>query len=399
MTKMTDEELVAVWRDVQIAKVGTRNIYASHLLAHIAALTAERDEVGAEKTKAEGWVGLARGELLARGLPATNREEAMASLRAALSERDTLREQLAKVTAERDEMKRILDDIQATTTPRSFQGELVAATVERLANERDALRERVRALAEQAETKARMLATARQRGDAAESRLAAIRQRAANSAAMADIYEEHDGSIEESCLAVARYITGEDAQPPQTDDLSAVEQWRENVEAKAEKCRCGEPQSRHDATGYRMAWDGGPNWSVICDGFTPAEPTTAEAFATVRMTDERLRNICEQEPGLDADDAEEVLAELKRARDNETLLERRMGAQRRALEETLKLHHRMPGDIVAQIQVALTDAPPVFTLEEVERAARGVAADSKDPHAHNAAIAVWERLESTRRKS
>lgn len=35
----------------------------------------------------------------------------------------------------------------------------------------------------------------------------------------------------------------------------------------------------------------------------------------VRMTDERLRDLCEREPGLDPDEAEELLAEVKRARE------------------------------------------------------------------------------------
>lgn len=43
-------------------------------------------------------------------------------------------------------------------------------------------------------------------------------------------------------------------------------------------------------------------------------------MTTKRMEDERLRNICEQEPGLDAEDAEEVLQELDRARQSETEL-------------------------------------------------------------------------------
>jgi len=39
-----------------------------------------------------------------------------------------------------------------------------------------------------------------------------------------------------------------------------------------------------------------------------------------RMTDERLMNLCEQEPGLDAEDAEEVFSDLKRARSEEARL-------------------------------------------------------------------------------
>jgi hypothetical protein len=45
--------------------------------------------------------------------------------------------------------------------------------------------------------------------------------------------------------------------------------------------------------------------------------------AMTRMTDERLMNLCEQEPGLDAEDAEEVFSELKRARSEEARLLRK----------------------------------------------------------------------------
>lgn len=38
------------------------------------------------------------------------------------------------------------------------------------------------------------------------------------------------------------------------------------------------------------------------------------------MTDERIRQVCEQEPGLDEQDAAEVLTEVKRAREAEVRL-------------------------------------------------------------------------------
>lgn len=48
-----------------------------------------------------------------------------------------------------------------------------------------------------------------------------------------------------------------------------------------------------------------------------ALPQEDEMSEPKRMTDERLRNLCEQEPGLDEIDAEEVLSELKAARASE----------------------------------------------------------------------------------
>lgn len=171
-----------------------------------------------------------------------------------------------------------------------------------------------------------------QEKNAAESRLAAIRQRAGDDSRLAEVLEQNVGKGGNAALrAVARYILGDEA-PSEVDG-------RENEDAKW--CAvCGEvgqhkmscrPQNREDAARH-------------------AEPTTAEAFASIK-----------REWGHGSPASERNLGYV-------SLLERRMGAQQRALEEVLKLHHRMPGDVISQIQAALTDASPVFTLEDVERA-------------------------------
>lgn len=85
------------------------------------------------------------------------------------------------------------------------------------------------------------------------------------------------------------------------------------------------------------------------------EPTTAEAFATVR---EALSLAFSCASGTDAKTA---LA----------LLERRMGAQERAIRDALA--HGCIRDVAscvycAALSSALTDAPPAFSLEEVRQA-------------------------------
>lgn len=73
-------------RDAGLRKVWLGAL--SGLGARIAALEAARDAEGAARTAAEGWIGLVRGELSARGFPALDRTVAMESIRRVLTERD-----------------------------------------------------------------------------------------------------------------------------------------------------------------------------------------------------------------------------------------------------------------------------------------------------------------------
>lgn len=145
--------------------------------------------------------------------------------------------------------------------------------------------------------------------NAAESALAAIRQRAGDADAVWSAFvrgrvpslSDMDGA-----LSVIRYVVGEDGAGP----------------------------------GRSHEWDGSP--------VEAAEPTTAEAFATVRA---ELLHQQYPENGP-------TMAAL-------SLLERRMGAMERAARLVLGCGGVAGFD---KLRSALTGGPPVFTLEEVERA-------------------------------
>ena len=86
---------------------------------------------------------------------------------------------------------------------------------------------------------------------------------------------------------------------------------------------------------------------------TKEKPTPAEAFA-------RLRAYLEITGAPDTVwDSSEELALL-------TLLQRLMGLQERAIREALRDIEADEGDPWATLHAALTDTPPVFSLEEIE---------------------------------
>jgi hypothetical protein len=92
---------------------------------------------------------------------------------------------------------------------------------------------------------------------------------------------------------------------------------------------------------------------------TTTEPTTAEAFATVQQSMEAC--------GAVHDIAGRALS----------LLERRMGAMDAALRGC-RVHLKCTTGCVCDVCAALTDAPPVFTLEEAVSVFRGEGADDRD---------------------
>lgn len=92
---------------------------------------------------------------------------------------------------------------------------------------------------------------------------------------------------------------------------------------------------------------------------TKKEPTTADAFATVREIVEEMSEVTEDRPAW------------KVLRKELALLERRMGAMERAARlvlETKGANTREAIDAWTALRAALTGAPPVFTLEEVKGA-------------------------------
>jgi hypothetical protein len=246
-----------------------------------------------------------------------------------------LRAHISALTAELDEKN---TDLQAQTTL------TLNAHVER-----DALRERVKTL--EARDKhlveaATNLATER---DNIASALAAIRQRAGDEASLlrraevgaimgagssewdedihAEVAQRGDvDTLHGAALAVARYILGDDATGPSETPAERV----------ARMC------AMHDAR-IVGGMDAGPEQEPRpCDVQREApEPTTAEAFATLRHANEH---------GGWSGEAVDALS----------LLELRMG-ELEALLDSVN---------AGWAGAALTDAPSVFTLEEIRKAFR-----------------------------
>lgn len=299
-----------------------------------------------------------------------------------------LRAHIAALTAERDEA---LEDAKRADT----------AAVRNVA-ELDALRERVRALErentqhctwrEVAEARATQAARARDRAKEAveqrhrqaqdaESRLAAIRQWAGDTGHLGVIawnaaYSRETESMAEKtprmAEAVARYIVGDDA--PASSEMDGL---REECGNTGIDRRGAEPIAAH-ADPTLPEWMCGPHpvvggWGVVCvlpkghegghsDGTEtdevapPPEPTTAEAFA-------KLRGFLRED--YDPEEFEALSAAL-------SLLERRMGAALALANDVEQLGNLHSGGGVVAVSKAilatLTDAPTVFTLEDVCKA-------------------------------
>lgn len=211
---------------------------------------------------------------------------------------DDLRAHIAAVTAERDEAR----------------GAMVLA-----ANERDALRERVREVERERDQWRESRYIAAGERHVAESRLSAIRQRAGESEWVEGLTRKH------GVHAAIRYIVGDDAT--------------------AQTCgNCEDVQPETCAT--------------------HPEPTTAEAFATVR---EALALV-------EAGSVDDV-GTYYGAHDSLSLLECRMGAQARILAKWHTDLLSVNPEFNDPAYNALADAPPVFTLEEVTHAMQHAGSD------------------------
>jgi hypothetical protein len=345
--KMTDEELNLIQRD--------------------AALPVEHQSPGADE----------RGRLLAH-------------IAALTVERDALGRLAIELGAELDDLRRSVEELHSVLgtndgTPHGPGLVEAARALRKKADEADALRERVQAQTTYKEAW-------RTRADVAESRLSAIRQRAGDTDGLVRVGEVcaimgspncewddaihedvrqrgDDGVVRDVATGTARFIVGNDApaappsQPPQTDDLDAIEQRHENQGAEATT----------ETTAARLLRE--ERETQVAAVRRAAEPTTAEAFVTVR------KHLYQD----DYEDGGETLTMI-------ALLERRMGAmvpllrffrQRtaEALDTDVVGHvvlfrkgaweargYPPPILTVAHVRAALTDAPPVFTQEEVEKA-------------------------------
>jgi len=182
---------------------------------------------------------------------------------------------------------------------------------------------------------------------AAHARLAAIRQRAGDIPRLIHAYQEGQG-----CASVARYIVGN--APEVCAKPSTVEGTHKlGTNSGPDENACGDC-GKH----VREHRDGGTAERCEARGEL-TEPTTAEAFETVRQHC-RIAARC----GATASDAMDVVM------DGLSLLECRMGAMKRALETGHRCGRQLCDTCDASINAVLEiDAPPVYTLEEVRTAA------------------------------
>jgi hypothetical protein len=255
--------------------------------------------------------------------------------------------------------------LEAEATIRRTQYEVAAARSEQVERERDRVRTNVERW--------------HARAQAAEARLAAIRQRAGDTQRLINILEEKIGLGGNAWLhAVVRYVLGEDESAPsapQTGDMSEHDKvLRSEAVAEGRLARegnskpgaspeAGEPCSNcatgpavdplHPTGRCACGGDGTCAWcadvarrETLPADRASAEPSTAEAFATVR-----------EAVGGWPETFREVTWIL-------SLLERRMGALVRVAEGVLSIERCQPDWLKAEARSALTDTPPVFTLEE-----------------------------------
>lgn len=321
---------------------------------------AERDEaVRSETTTREAVRGL-HLDMDNAGCPGTNRpiEDRVELL---WKERDALRERVSGLTAS---LKASLANTEEGEAAQARLADGLATAADEAVRHRveaDALRERVKVLEADLDhsrkTSGKALVEARERATsadrsvevwrtecrAAESRLAAIRQRAGDTQSLWAAVKGR-GSDEDGASAVARYIVGEDA-PAQEAKMDGLKgEVVESVGGCANQSPRSEESQRHLTQVARSA-------EQHARTLSSAEPTTAEAFASIK-----------REWGHGSPASERNLGYV-------SLLERRMGAMERAARRLCETaDDEVTPEMWADLQAALTDVPPVFTLGEVRTA-------------------------------
>jgi hypothetical protein len=250
-----------------------------------------------------------------------------------------------------------------------------------------ALREHTQALEKEASDVRASRAGWRAKAEHSERHLAAIRQRAEDvdvlakvgevCAVMGSPHSKWDDDIHadiaqrgvvflvrDVALGVARHLLGEDATEP-VPDTKALHCCGTRTGIHTTACPTVAvlaplgvaPPSEIDGLEGEMMERPTPRHDGPCEHGVPcSEPTTAEAFATVRT----LVTGVPRGQEVSSVEGERILS----------LLERRMGAMAWAMREVLMYpDHRTTAGGVARkhLRSALTDAPIVFTLEEVEK--------------------------------
>jgi polyhydroxyalkanoate synthesis regulator phasin len=345
--KMTPDEVADLKQE--LADGTANNGHLRKALAHIAALEAERDEAltqakGHRLAEALARVSRRMREVLEVEDDSRHSPGVVEAAQALVSERNALRE---RVKALEQENTRLTEHVKATIGG-PFGPEVVLLRDDRNLPEWETHAKALEGRVTELHALRREI----------ESRLSAIRQRAGDEAGLWEVFNA-EASITEGLRAVARYIVGEDGadiSPPATVEEARAELEAAGVDVPAFLDRCRETVRR-----ARPA--------------SPA-PTTAEAFATVRTLVTGVPRGAE----VSSVEGERLLF----------LLERRMGAMARAIDEVSVCTTPLRCAVVrggmgdagskpcaaCRARAALTDAPPVFTLEEVETVVRGALTDS-----------------------
>lgn len=384
---MTDDYLWELQHIVDTSKPTApfQRVTVMNLLGHIAAVTAERDAALAQGQAdhraihdALGWVHGWNGADLPspwHGVVALIAKQDGWKTRVQELEREALKrtgEFDRDWTALRGENDTLRQQLQAMTTEREHYKQMGPSAKDAgwlEPPEAAMLRERVQALEKQVQEWAlhadmhrqgRQNAEVRQR--AAESRLAAIRQRAGDERRMAESLAPEKMSLVQR--AIDRILGG---VPERGDEQQAEAPTHAGREF------------------------------ILALGANILEPTTAEAFDTQRLWLNALP------PQSRAD-----------AKANLSLLERRMGAMGRAAQLAVSALDALLGDsdlpsddrpgvlAMQALRAALTDAPDVYTREEVDGVLRvvahqGSAARMDEPLMQGMRISVMERLTAMRR--
>lgn len=333
MTKMTDEALSEAMNHVAAA---LGHGVADELRAHIAALTAERDE--AEKKRGFAESSVKRYEKRLGG----------------------------------DLRRWVKDD------PGALPFNWTPVDVARLQSERDTLRERVTAL--EAENEAAQATLQDEQAAHAETLERMSAAESGNGGADAPSEPLHccgttTGVHRKGCPTVAALAPLGMAPPSEMDGLAG-----EMAEASEQGPECAVCLERGDFA--RLCCNGQRQQAA------PA-PTTPAAFATVRRVLRGRLAVVLKGATPQGPDAGEVAL---------SLLERRMGAQDAALRKAMAEIEAGDGDPWMTLKAALTDAPPVFTLEEVEAAFFDVVCpDRQDTDARAWWRGMMERFTALRR--
>jgi hypothetical protein len=181
----------------------------------------------------------------------------------------------------------------------------------------------------------------------AESDLSAIRQRAGNT--------EARRRVAETCAIMGGPSSTWDGAVHADVVAGGHERMLHDVADGLASYILGEGAEAHE---HRYRADGSCECGALVQESPASAPTTAEAFATVRTLVTGVPRGTE----VSSVEGERLLS----------LLERRMGALARELGLVASdLYHERFATAESRVKdlIALTDAPPVFTLEEVERLA------------------------------